>query len=271
MSYQVLFSFSKSFSRDQRVPKGTLKRILDQISTAEQSLGLQRELTFTPENETQRPGWHWHRTKQAMLNHAGAKIDTTIPDWHLLDRRRKELINEMGNNVRHHNSFVLHLYESLNEWQTKKWKRGESEVITVKQSEEFWGGLQQLELPRELWDKDHFTDHMEHLHLLLTTGKSGAVSLDCKPFNPKQASALLNIFESELDQWGYDLRFAIPLDENLKPYDFITTSHDGGYDWCSKCGPILSEAFHYRCQICPHAKKGKCELKNEHPEEFQDE
>jgi hypothetical protein len=271
MSYHVFFSFSTGFSCDQRVPKGTLQTILEQIEHVEELLGLKRTPNYTPEGEPQRPGWHWRQPGTDMLATAGSKPDTTLPQWWLEDRERDRRIAEMACAVRGHNEFVRTLYEDLCKWPKRKWTRGESERITVAQSLDFWGGLQILELPRDLWDRDHYTDHMEHLHELLTTGTSRGVTLDCKPFNAKQAGALIMLLEDEIDQWGYDARFAVPLDAHLKPYDFIASSYDGGYDWCSKCGPINSDDFRARCRVCPHAKHGKCELKNDHPAEFEDE
>ncbi len=271
MSYSTFFSFSTSFSRTQRVAKGTLERILGRIEYTERTLGLKRTPTYTPEEEPQRPGWNWLQTGTHMLATAGPEIDKNLPEWWLADRERDKRIAGMALAVRLHNQDVMWIYQDLVKWQKHTWKRGESERITVAQSQEFWGGLAILDLPRELWDREHYTDHMEHLHELLTTGQSRGTHLDCKPFNPKQASALINLFEDQIDQWGFDARFDIPLDENLKPYDTIASSHDGGYDWCSKCGPIHTDDFHARCRICPHAKTGKCELKNNHPAEFEDE
>lgn len=270
MSYHVFFSFSTRFSKAQRVPKGTLARILDRIKHTEETLGLKRELTYTPEGEKQRPGWHWRGTQRSMLETAGPEVDRTLSQWHLKDRERDALIECMSQAVLRHNDYVMQLYEDLTKWQGRRWKRGEAETITVPQSVEFWGGLQILEFPRELWTRNHFTEHMQHLHELLTTGESRGVSLDCKPFNPKQASALLKLLEDELDQWNFDMRFDIPLDENLKPYDMIVASYDGGYDWCERCGPIHTDDFRARCAVCPLAKRGKCHLKNDHPAEFED-
>lgn len=271
MSYHVFFSFSTSFNKPQRVPKGTLERILDRIEYTERTLGLKRTPAYTPEGEPQRPGWHWRDTETHMLAEAGTKTDSSLPQWWLSDREREARIATMAAAVRLHNDEVRSLYRDLSEWQKRKWKRGETERITVEQSVEFWGGLEILEFPRELWDREHYTAHMEHLHELLTTGESRGTSLNCKPFNAKQADALINLFENEIDQWGFDARFSVPLDENLKPYGLIASSYDGGYDWCSKCGPIHTDDFHSRCRVCPHAKKGKCELKNQHKEEFEDE
>lgn len=271
MSYHVFFSFSSSFSKPQNVPKGTLKRIWGRINHTQEVLGLTRTPTYTPEGEAPRPGWTWSNPGAEMLAHAGPRTDTTLPQWWLAEREREARIAAMALAVRLHNDEVRSLYEDLCKWHKKEWKDDEAEVITVEESVEFWGGLQILELPRDLWDREHFTDHMEHLHELLTKGESRGVSLDCKPFKPKQAAALLILFEEEIDQWGFDARFAIPLDERLQPYDCIASSYDGGYDWCSKCGPIHTEDFHARCRICPHAKRGKCNLKNEHPAEFEDE
>jgi hypothetical protein len=268
MSYHVFFSFSTSLSKPQRVPKGTLERIWGRIKYTEEKLGLKRTPSYTPEGEAQRPGWHWEDPAKDMLAHAGPEIDHNLPQWWLADRERDARIADMARAVRLHNDEVRWLYADL---QKRKWKRGETETITVAQSVEFWGGLQILDLPRDLWDREHYTDHMEHLHELLTTGSSRGVFLHCKPFNPKQAGELLMLFEDEIDQWGFDARFAIPLDAQLKPYDCIKSSYDGGYDWCSKCGPIHSDDFHERCRVCPHAKRGKCDLKNEHPAEFEAE
>lgn len=269
MSYHVFFSFSTSFSETLRVPKGTLERIWGRIKYTEETLGLARTPTYTPEGEPQKPGWYWGEREKDMLSRAGSETDTTLPQWWLADRERDARIADMANAVRLHNDEVRWLYRDLCEWEKRKWKRGEWEKITAAQSVEFWGGLTILELPWSLWNREHFTDHMEHLHALLTTGESRGTSLDCKPFNRKQAGALLMLFEDAIDQWGFDARFAIPLDANLKPYDCIASSYDGGYDWCSKCGPIHTDDFRERCQICPHAKRGKCDLKNEHPGEFE--
>lgn len=271
MSYHVYFALSTGFTRPQRVPKGTLKGLLDGIQAVEKLLGLKRIPTYTPEGEPQQPGWSWRNAAADMLAHAGPKADTSLPQWWLADRERDARISRMGATVRNHNADVRAFYQDLGVWQKRKWKRGESETITPAQAVEFWGGLQILELPRKLWDEDHFRAYMEHLHTLLTRGSSDGVELDCPPFNPSQAGAILELLEAEIDEWGYDMRFAIPLDADLQPYDCIASSVDGGYDWCSKCGPIHSNDFRARCRVCPNAKTGKCDLKNSHPAEFEDE
>lgn len=270
MSYHLYFALSTGFTRNQRVPKGTLQRLTEHIAAVEQILGLKRTPTYTPEGEPQRPGWHWANPAADMLAMAGPEIDTTLPQWHLADRERDSRIYRMGAAVRNHNADVRALYDDLNQWQKRTWKRGEAETITVAQAVEFWGGLQILDLPRELWDREQFRAHMEHLHTLLTRGKSEGVELDCPPLTPKQAGAMLWLLEDEIDQWGFDMRFEIPLDADLQPYDCIAASDDGGYDWCSHCGPIHRDDFHARCRVCPRAKTGKCELKNAHPAEFED-
>jgi len=272
MSYHIFFFMSTSLSRELRVPKGTLKLICSQINDTEKILGLQRTPTFTPDGEKPRPGWFWSKPGNDMLAQAGPETDTTIREWYLEDRKRDGRISKMALAVREHNHFVRTLYSDLSKWaEQKQWKRNTAEKITVAQSHDFWGGLRTLELPRDIWDRDHFTDHMEHLHELLTTGSSRGTELDCEPFKPQQAAALISLFEDEIDQWGFDMRFAVPLDENLNPYDFIASSYDGGYDWCSHCGPIHRDDFHARCAVCPRAKTGECKLKNDHPAEFEDE
>ena len=269
MSYHVFFSFSTGLTKPMTVPKGTLERIKSEIALTEEILGLKRTPTYTPEGEKQRPGWHWDKISESIFVTAGDKVDTKLPQWWLDDRARDAKIERMASRVREHNSFVRRLYEELGEWSKKK-PSGKCEKITPKQAQEFWGGLAEIELPRSLWPEEHFRDHMEHLFEVLTKGKSRGTCLDCKPLDLEQAGALIMLFEDALDEWGYDLRFSVPLDENLKPYDFLATSNDGGYDWCSKCGPILESDFHARCEKCPHAKKGKCDLKNSHPAKFED-
>lgn len=270
MSYHVLFSMSTGLSKPMKVPKGTHDEILRHIASVEETLGLQRMLPYKPEGKPQPAGWYWRNIAADITKKIGPEVDRSKEDWHLDDRARDAVIEEICATVQGHNRYVNFLYANLAEWSKKK-PKGETEKITHAQSVEFWGGLQILEVPREFWTKDHFTDHMGHLHDLFRKGKSRGQMLDCKPFNAKQTDALIHVLEDELDQWGYDLRFAIPLDENLDPYDRIAASYDGGYDWCSKCGPINSDDFHARCHVCPHAKKGKCDLKNEHPGEFEDE
>jgi hypothetical protein len=271
-SYHVFFSFSSGLRSDMKVPNGTLDRILGRIDFTEKVLGLGRTPTYTSEGEDQKPGWSWRNTEKEMLEKAGSKPDSSLPQWWLAYRDRETLIEGMANAVQRHNDEIRWLYDEMDKWSEKTdWKDGEWEVITQEQAVEFWGGLQILELPKELWTRDHFTDHMQHVYELLSTGESRGVSLNCEPLKSDQVSSLINYIESELDQWGFDCRFAVPLDEDLQPYDHIASSYDGGYDWCSHCGPIHPNAFHARCRVCPRAATGECELRNEHPAEFEDE
>lgn len=271
MSYHIYFSFSSGLQKPIKAPKGTYESILRWIFHTEECCGLTRTPSYTPEGEKQRPGWHWSSTERSMLDKAGPPVDREQNHWWLQDRERDERISRISSVVRAHNDRVRGLYEDITKWQEKKWKRGEVEKITPKMANEFWGGLTFLDLPRELWTREHFVDHMEHLYVLLSTGSSRGQNLDCPPFDGDQTSALINVFEDELDQWGFDCRFEVPLDENLKRYDFLASSYDGGYDWCEDCGPIYSDAFFQRCRVCPAAKEGKCHLKNDHPAEFEDE
>lgn len=271
MSDHVYFEFSTGFSKPVQVPKGTLNLIWNSIQHTEHVLGLRRKPTYTPEGEPQRPGWSWDSPERAMLDMAGTYADTSTPQWWLHNRQRDQKIREMGETVIGHNEFVRDLYHDLTRWHDREWNPGESETITVEQSRDFWGGLRILEFPRELWDREFYTYHMEHLHALLTTGESKGVVLDCEPFDATAAEALIHLFDAELDQWGFDARFAIPLDADLRPYDFIRSSYDGGYERCARCGPINDSDVLQRCHKCPRATTGECDLKNEHPEELEGE
>lgn len=270
MSYRVFFSFSTSLSQNLRVPKGTLAKITEQIRATEEMLGLTRTPTYTPKGEKQKPGWQWLDTEREMRKKLGPRPASEGHQWWLAQRDWDKTKEAMGWRVRGHNEFVRGLYDDIVRWSKDRLKGRGTETITVGQSAEFWGGLAIIEWPRELWSKEFFTDHMEHLFDLLTRGESRGRSLGCAPYNLRQADCLIRMLEDELDQWGYDLRFAVPLTARLQPYDFIRCSHDGGYDWCSRCGPIHEHDFHERCLVCPRAKEGKCDLKNSHPAEFED-
>lgn len=280
MPYTFFFSMSTGLSKPITVPAGTLEWIMRKVRDTEKKLGLKRRLV----NEEHHPGlWSWERTERAMLRKLGRRPGrercrtdyTPMREW---DARKER----MATAVRSHNSFVEGFYEQLGKWSEEPPAVGSHrglygakveavEELRPEDSAQYWGGLAKLEWPREHWTKDHFTEHMEHLYEVLAGRESRGVTIDCKPLEADQISALIVLFEAELDQWNYDRRFAVPLDEELESYDRIACSDEGGYDWCSHCGPINSDDFRKRCEICPRRGTGECELRNDHPGEFDEE
>lgn len=258
MSYHIFFDLSTGLSRRLRVPKGTRQRILIHIAETEQTLGLKRTPTYTPEGEPPRAGWHWREPGADMIAHLGER-----PKWP--ESRAWEAKQEgMASCVREHNHFVRSLYRLFTEKHT-----GKTELLQPKDSVEWWGGLASLDLPTDLWTRDHYEEHLRHLGRLLLRGEDEGVRLDCK-LKPKQAAAILNLLDCELDRYhGFDVRAALTLNHRLQVTGHVGFSYDGGYDWCEQCGPIDEDYFRARVARCSRAKCGKCPLKNNNPEEFE--
>jgi hypothetical protein len=266
MSYHVYFAFSTGLSKPLRVPEGTLADLWSKIERVESVLGLERTPSYTPEGEDQRPGWSWRSVEKCIRAKLGER-----PEHHLAAREWDSDRERMAEVIEWHNDFVRRLYDDFGKWSTDlKGKRKGVEVISLEAAAEFWGGLKILEFPRDLWTERCFENHMEHLFTLISKRKSQGMSLDCEAFSDKQKSALIWLLEGELDQWGFDMCFEIPLSADLTPYDFLVHLSDGGYDWCSFCGAIYSDDFRHRCEVCPRAKDGNCELRNDYPAEFED-
>lgn len=71
------------------------------------------------------------------------------------------------------------------------------------------------------------------------------MSFDEKSLTPKQAAAVIRLFEQYLDPG--DLRLDVPKGE-----DHLASSHDGGYIYCDKCGPVTWEHMEAcRKKKCP--------------------
>jgi hypothetical protein len=264
MSYHVFFSFSTGLTNPIRVPTGTHVAILNRIAQTEDALGLKRELTYTPKGEPQRPGWHWRDAGAQMIAHLGARPQPVAPnDWSNIHawEAQKDAICQT---VRQHNDFVRRLYDTF----AAKHKK-DTETITPVEAVEFWGGLAILEVPQELWTRDHYKEHLRHIGRLLLDGEDEGVMLNCK-LTPKQAAAILNLIDCELDRaHDFDVRAALTLDSHLQQTGGVGFSDDGGYDWCEHCGPIDTDSFHARVRRCSRAKCGKCPLKNAHQSEFE--
>jgi hypothetical protein len=274
MSYSVFFAFSTGLTKPLYVRKGLHQRILNRISYSEKTLGLKRTPTYTPDGEPQRPGWHWRNPGTDITTTLGKHPKPIAPNNYSNVHAWEKQKEDMAYAVRLHNSDIEWFYDEFRKGTPRKPRKKSDqekiELITPEQAQEFWGGLRMLDLPLDLWTRDHYADYIEHIGQVLLTGESLGTHLDCK-LTHKQAAAILRLFDCEMGHLlGFNLRAEITLDEDRKSTGNIAFSDDGGYDWCSHCGPIDSECFFARVGKCARAKRGQCELKNEHPAEFED-
>lgn len=273
MSYRLYFDITTGLAADLVVPKGTLASIWFHVEFMERHCGLKRVPAYVPEGEESKGLWRWSNAVADMVAQAGEKTSTTEPQWWLRDREREARISDIHAAVFNgHESFIEQLYENLGKWAKDGLPVGqETEVLTAEESLQWMPAMVRLHWPSELMTRDVYMEYMRHVGEVLCGRESRGIQLDCEPLTLRQKAALLTFIESETDVGGYDLRAAFPLDEDLEDGYDVAFSYDGGYDWCSKCGPIHSDAFFRRCAVCPHQEAGECELRNEHPAEFEDE
>lgn len=199
MSFHVFFSFSTGLATPLKVPKGTKQSMLEHVEEIEKTLGLTREKYL--DNPI-----HWDRFKRD-LSKIGDKV--------------------LCETVQEHNAWVRHCYDKFCEWSKTPVKEN-SEQITPKDAELFWHGFETLNVPLEKWTREYYVNRMEHLYEVMRGRDSEGVSFDEKPLTPKQAAAVIRIFDQYLDD--NDMRLDVPRD-----YDYLASSYDGGYDWCEKC------------------------------------
>lgn len=219
MSYAVFFDFSTGLASPIQVPKGTLVTILAHVGQVEKALCL---IPVKPEVGERR----WDITRKSFQG---------IED---------ELLCET---VERHNRWVRRLYDQISEWSEKPPREGEE--ITPEAAAKFWHALRRLTVPPARWTSDYYRARMDSLYEVMRGRDSEGVSLDTKALTPKQASAAIRLFSEFLDT--NDLRLEVP-----NGHDFLASSYDGGYDWCEKCGPMISEDA--RC-----CRRRECPLREE--------
>jgi|SRR6185437_11061859 len=255
MSYRVFFSFSKGLAKPILVPKGTLAALQEHVARVEKALGLKVE------KYRDNPA-HWR--------------DTT-PTTDISDEDFCKLVEE-------HNRWVRWVYNWFGEWSeaTRKkqapkdgWGRWERrfgpdlhlyftgcniksdppDTLTPADAQTFWHGLQELEVPVERWSRDYYVSRMQHLYEVMRGNESEGVTFNAKKsLTPRQAAAVVCLFSSYID--SHDMRLDVP-----NGYDHLASSYDGGYDWCSTCGPVHpDDSRQSNCR-----RKG-CDLRSERGE-----
>ncbi len=241
MSVSVFFSFSMGFNRNLHCPKGTLAAIRAHIAEVEEIL----DLKVVPPGEGniraygRSCGGHWDSFDPAYR--AG------WPDV------EDELLCET---IREHNEWVRWMYDRTAEW-AKAEATPDGDTITPEIGATFWHALSMLEVPVNRWTGDYYRNRMEHLYEVMRGRESAGVKFDAKALTPEQASSVIRLFENFLDP--DDLRLECPVG-----HDYLASSSDGGYTWCSKHGAIAEE------DLDAHARL-RCELGKELRDEHRDD
>ncbi len=131
-----------------------------------------------------------------------------------------------------HNEWVRRTYHDLAEW--SQTPPADGEALTPEQAEEFWPALEIINVPPERWTRDFYRARMQSLFNVMVGNEAEGTTFDEKPLSPRQAGAVILLFEQYLDR--HDVRLSVP-----KGYDFLTED----YVWCERCGAAI-----YQGQPC---------------------
>lgn len=220
MSFQTFFSMTKGLTKPLMVPKGTLASILAHVDKVEDTLGLKR----TPYGGNP---VHWDHFDPAWRDGF-----PDVPD---------ELLCKT---VEHHNDWVRRLYVRTAAWSHSPVEDGEA--LTPEAASRFWHALVELEVRPERWTCGYYRARMNHLYEVMRGRDDEGVSFDTKALTPKQAAAVIRIFDRYLER-GSDLRLDVP-----HGHDHLASSYDGGYDWCGTCfRPMAPDDVPCRRRKCP--------------------
>ena len=218
MSFRVYFSMSTGLSKPITVQQGTLAKIEARVHLTEEGLGL--EVVQYKDNPK-----YWKSTKKPK------------------DGISDEVYCQIAES---HNRFIRWLYHHFEQHKEKPFPEGET--ITPEQSSEFWHGLQEIDVPVERWSRDYYVARMEEMYESLR-GRGEGFTLNSKPLTERQTADVICLFGQWLDT--HDCRPDVP-----KGHDYLSTSDDGGYYWCEKCGAVTE-------QDAANCTKRKCPIKEE--------
>lgn len=228
MSFHVFFAFSTGLAATLRVPKGTTSSLIEHVATVERTLGIKR--TKHGKGKDAAIAWdHWDEP----FKRGFPDIDDKL----------------LCETAEAHNRWVRWQYDRFAEWSEKPVRGGEK--MTPKAARQFWPGLEILKVDPDRWTRDYYVARMEELYEAMRGRAHGAagMTLDAKPLTPRQCSAVINLFDQYLD--AHDMRLDVP-----KGHDYLASSYDGGYDWCTKCGAVTPEDG-------DSCNKRKCPLREE--------
>lgn len=225
MSFHVQFDFSTGLSKALKVPKGTTAELVRHVDTVEKSLGIKRT-TFGTDKVV---GWdHWDPNYRDGFPNVDDKTLCEIAE--------------------RHNRWVGWVWDKFGEWSKDPVRGGER--LTPYLAKKFWPGLRRIVVAPNRWTSDYYRARMEELYEAMRGRRAANMIFDDKPLTPKQAGAVINLFDQYLDVG--DLGLAVP-----KGRDHLLPSggHEGGYDWCERCGAIDPNDYSCRKRGCPVAKE----------------
>lgn len=225
MSFHVFFAFSSGLSETLKVPKGTLKSIINHIQHIEMVLGFKKE-------KYKNNPIHWVSTEPTI-----------------------DISDEIYcSEIEKHNLWVRCLYEDFDKW--FKFPVPDGELLSPEDAQKFWYALQVIDVPPHRWTADYYRKRMEILYEVMRGHESEGIIFDEKPLSPKQAGAVIHLFEQYLDPG--DIRLSVP-----KGHDSLFSSDE--YIWCDKCGAIAEDDVESEVRNC--RKRGGCPLREQYGRE----
>jgi hypothetical protein len=234
-SHHVFFSFSTGLSKPMRVRKGLLAEAQRHVAEVEKALGLKAEQYM--DNPP-----HWTRRK------VGDRwLDATEPSTDISDEEYCRIAEE-------HSTWVRYLYDDLARW--AKEPPADGEELTPEQAATFWHGLQQIKVPVGRWSGEYYKARAEAMYEIMRGRPSEGFQWGQRALTPKQAAGVIWLLAEYMGLDPDDMRLDVP-----NGYDYLASSADGGYTWCSKCGPAHpDDADRCRKKKCPvRAERGEDE------------
>lgn len=225
MSFHVLFDFSTGLAKTLRVPKGTVADLVRHVDAVEKILGIKRT-TFGTDKQI---GWdEWDPNFRAGFPNVDNKT--------------------LCGTAEQHNRWVGWVWERFEDWAKSPVRGGDR--LTPYLAKKFWPGLRRLTVEPDRWTSDYYRARMDELYEAMRGRPAATMVFDGKPLEPRQASAVINLFDQYLDVG--DLRLEVP-----KGCDYLlpSSAHEGGYDWCERCGAIDPNDYSCRKRGCPVAKE----------------
>ena len=220
-AFKTFFMFASGLDRTVRVPRGTVDNIRNHIDDTTRQCKL--KIVKFGDNPP-----HWNQYEPA------ADIDNDTAS-HL---------------VRGHNRWVELLYEKLGRWTQSPPE--EYEELTPEIANELWYGFSMLHLPVHRWSQEYFQEEMQELFDVMRGHDVGGIIWDEEPLAPKQAAAVIQLFESYLD--NHDSRLELSHGHGM---DGQLLNKDQ-YLWCPEDGAIpchLADEDDEGCAICPECGK----------------
>ena len=202
---RLYFELSTGLKATITVPIGWLDKVLAHVEWVESTLQIEREqyLNNPP---------HWKCTR----------FDK-IPNGILCDVAER------------HNQWVRNIHSTL-----ASNHQEDGEILTPEQAAQFWPGLEMIDVPPERWTSGYYENRMQHLFEVMNGNEHEGISFDARKLTPKQAGAVILLFEEYLDK--HDVRLSVP-----EGYDFLTSD----YEWCDKCGKAIYQGKPCNKRKCP--------------------